>query len=259
IFGAASSQSSRQRSKRSDSMLAVDVSGGTAASLARLLLAVAVSACATSPASPPRQASLSPAMSPPPALDAIREEDLKRDIFFLASDALRGREAGTLDELRASMWVAKAAREAGLEPAGDDGTYFQFWPMRRVRISEGSEISLGNKPLALWRDVVVTAPVTSTVDLPVVFVGEGQPDQLANVDLHGKAVAVELHAPTNPPAPNMSLRGYRYALAAVRQQSQLLIDRGAGAGIPVSASVADDGTAIASGGAGLARGRCRLD
>ncbi len=197
--------------------------------------------------------------STPPALDAIREEDLRRDIFFLASDATRGREAGTLDELRASMWIAKAAREAGLEPAGDDGTYFQFWPMRRVRISEGSEISLGNKPLALWRDVVVTAPVTSTVDLPVVFVGEGQPDQLANVDLHGKAVAAELHAPTNPPAPNMSLRGYRYALAAVRQQSQVLIDRGAGAVILVSDSVADDDMAFGFGGVALARGRYGLD
>ena len=41
-----------------------------------------------------------------PALDAIRSEDLRRDIFFLASDAMRGREAGTLDELRASVWLA---------------------------------------------------------------------------------------------------------------------------------------------------------
>ncbi|PYP61369.1 MAG: peptidase M28 [Gemmatimonadetes bacterium] len=220
--------------------------------------------CATSPASSPaaatREAPMSLATgSTPPALDAIREEDLRRDIFFLASDAMRGREAGTLDELRASMWIAKAAREAGLEPAGDDGTYFQFWPMRRVRISEGSEISLGNKPLALWRDVVVTTPVTSTVDLPVVFVGEGQPDQLANVDLHGKAVAAVVHAPTSPPAPNMSLRGYRYALAAVRQQSQALIDRGAGAVILVSDSVADDDMAFGFGGVALARGRYGLD
>ena len=195
----------------------------------------------------------------PPALDAIREDDLKRDIFYLASDAMRGREAGTLDEMRASMWVAKAAREAGLEPAGDDGTYFQFWPMRRVRLSDASRITVGGRPLALWQDVVVTAPVTTTVDLPLAFVGEGRPEQIASVDLHGKAAVAEIHAPANPPAPTMSLRGYRYALAAVRQQSQALIERGAGAVILVSDSVADDPMAFGFGGVALARGRYGLD
>jgi hypothetical protein len=231
------------------------------------LLAVAfaatMAACATSPAASPstatrQAASPSPAASStPPALDAIRDDDLRRDIYFLASDAMRGREAGTLDEMRASMWVAKAAREAGLEPAGDDGTYFQFWPMRRVRVSDGSQLALGGRSLTLWRDVVVAAPVTATVDVPVVFVA--QPEQIATLDLHGKAAAVELRAPTNPPAANMSLRGYRYALAAVRQQSQALIERGASAVILVSDSVADDDMAFGFGGVALARGRYGLD
>jgi hypothetical protein len=172
---------------------------------------------------------------------------------------MRGREAGTLDELRASMWIAKAAREAGLEPAGVDGTYFQFWPMRRVRISDGSQISIGGRPLALWRDVVVTAPVIANVDLPLTFVGEGKPEELGSIDLHGKAAVAEIHAPTNPPAANMSLRGYRYALAAVRQQSQALIERGAGAVVLVSDSVADDPMAFGFGGVALARGRYGLD
>lgn len=195
----------------------------------------------------------------PPQLDAIREDDLRRDIFFMASDTMRGREAGTIDELRASMWVAKRAQEAGLQPAGLDGTYFQFWPMRRLRVSDGSRITLGGQPLVLWHDVVVTAPTTASVDLPIVFVGEGRPEDLANVDLHGKAAAAELHAPTNPPAPNISLRPYRYALAAIRQQSQALIQRGAGAVILVSDSVADDPMAFGYGGVSLARGRYGLD
>jgi len=227
------------------------------------LAVIATAACASAGAPPAangtRQAGAPNDPSMPPQLAAIRDEDLRRDIFFLASDTMRGREAGTLDELRASMWVAKAAQEAGLEPAGVDGTYFQFWPMRRVRVSEGSQISVGGRQLALWRDVVVTAPTTANVDLPIVFVGEGRPEQLANVDLHGKAVAAELHAPTNPPAPNMSLRGYRYALGAVRQQSQALIERGASAVILVSDSVADDPMAFGFGGVALARGRYGLD
>src|SRR5262245_41095092 len=56
------------------------------------------------------------------ALSAIREADIRSDIFTLAGVAMRGREAGTLDELRASVWVAERARAAGLQPAGEDGS-----------------------------------------------------------------------------------------------------------------------------------------
>src|SRR5262245_27353121 len=62
-------------------------------------------------------------------MDRIREADLKADMFALAGDPFRGREAGTLDEMAASVWVAERAREIGLQPAGDNGTYFQFFPI----------------------------------------------------------------------------------------------------------------------------------
>ena len=65
------------------------------------------------------------------AIDRITEADLKADLFTLAGDAMRGREGGTLDEMAASVWVAERARQAGLLPAGDNGTYFQFFPLER--------------------------------------------------------------------------------------------------------------------------------
>src|SRR3954467_15300858 len=88
-----------------------------------------------------------PSAPPAAALAAITEADLKRDMFALAGDNFRGREAGTVDELRASMWVADRAREAGLEPAGDDGTYFQWWSMRRPGVSDASRVVIGGDTL----------------------------------------------------------------------------------------------------------------
>jgi len=41
-----------------------------------------------------------PTATLPPALTAIKEADLKKDIFELAGDAMRGRRAGTTDEFR---------------------------------------------------------------------------------------------------------------------------------------------------------------
>ncbi|MBC7790840.1 MAG: peptidase M28, partial [Anaerolineae bacterium] len=131
----------------------------------------------------------------PPALASIAEADLRRDLFALAGDAMRGREAGTLDELRASAWVADRAREAGLEPAGDDGTFFQFWPMRRTRTSDASRISLGGRNLALWTEAVVVSPSDSAIDLPLVFIGQGRESDLAGIEIKGKAVVALISPP----------------------------------------------------------------
>ena len=74
----------------------------------------------------------------PPGLSFIREADLKRDVYQMTDPHFRGRGAGTLDELKASAWFAEKMREAAIEPAGDDGTYFQFFSLYRNRISPTS-------------------------------------------------------------------------------------------------------------------------
>ena len=72
----------------------------------------------------------------PPALAAIKKADLKADLYEMADAHFRGRSAGTIDELKASMWVAEKFRSMGLKPAGDDGTYLQFFTMWRNRIAD---------------------------------------------------------------------------------------------------------------------------
>ncbi len=179
-----------------------------------------------------------PAQGTPPALSAIDTAQLRRDLYALASDAFRGREAGTLDELRASAWEADRAREAGLQPAGDDGTYFQFWPMRRIRTSETSSASIDGTPLVLWRDAAVVAPVNATLELPIVWVGTASPDSVAKLDLHGKAAAAMILPVVRSPAAGISLRSWRYTRVAMAERSTALEKAGAAAVI----LVADDST-----------------
>ena len=174
----------------------------------------------------------------PPALGAIKEADLRRDIETMASDAMRGREAGTLDEMRASVWLADRAREAGLEPAGDDGTFFQFWPMRRMRLAPQSRVTVGGSTLALWRDVIVTTLTEADGELPLVFVdtsAERAPD------IRGKAVAALVTPPKNPPAPGASLREWRYARQATIERAREFLQQGAAAVILVGDSLAEAG------------------
>ncbi|MFN2399408.1 MAG: M28 family peptidase [Gemmatimonadaceae bacterium] len=209
------------------------------------------------PATVPSREASPPSGLVPPALESVAQSDIQRDLFALASDSFRGREAGTLDELRASVWLADRAREAGLLPAGDDGTYFQFWPMRRIRISRDSRIRVGERVLALDTEVVVTSPVAAKLDLPLVFVGEGREGDLGGVDIRGKAVAAVISRPANPPSGFVSLRPFRYTLTAIRERVAFLTGRGASAVLLVSDSVADSAWVFA--GTTLGRGRYNID
>jgi hypothetical protein len=134
-------------------------------------------------------------------IDRIREADIKRDLFALAGDEMRGREGGTLDEMTASVWVAERAREAGLQPAGDNGTYFQFFPLERYRVSASSPVTLGGRKLVMGKDVVTdaTVPVLADVDAPVVT---ADASALAGLDLKNKALMVKyVPAPAAAPTP----------------------------------------------------------
>jgi hypothetical protein len=191
------------------------------------------------------------------SLDAIREADLKADLFALAGDEMRGREAGTLDELRASAWIAERARAAGLQPAGTDGTYFQWWHLRRVRQSSGSTITLDGAPLALWRDVALTAISDAMIDAPIVWVGDASAESFANAQVQGKVLAARLTARPGAAGSNVSLAARRYATAALNYWSGQARMRGAVAVVLVADSVAD--TAYPSVVANAARGRYSVD
>ncbi len=160
---------------------------------------------------------------------AIREADIKRDLYRLADDHFRGRRAGTLDELRASALIAEQLRADGLQPAGDDGTFFQFFHIQRTRISETSQMSLGTRSLTYGQDAVTIVPAIASVNAPVVFVGTGTPAELAGVDLKGKAVAMQFSG-TGPP--ELSYR--RYLTATMQRRSAEFVKAGAAAVLIVS-------------------------
>ncbi|MVN21098.1 M28 family metallopeptidase [Mucilaginibacter arboris] len=170
----------------------------------------------------------------PPELSLIKEAELKKDIFELAGDAFRGRRAGTLDEMRAAAWVAQKAQEIGLKPAGDDGTYFQFFNMHRTQTSSLSTLQINNQKLELWKDYWVTQPITIHVEAPLIWLNS-MADTTQN--LQGKIAVVKIVAPKPLPAPGMSLWGYRYTALAIRQQSMVLRRKGAAAVILIADDV----------------------
>ncbi|WP_345951687.1 M28 family peptidase [Mucilaginibacter sp. PAMB04274] len=171
-----------------------------------------------------------------PGLASIKEADLKRDIFELAGDAFRGRRAGSEDEMRAAAWVAQKAQQAGLKPAGDDGTYFQYFNMRRTRTADRSIMQVGDQNFKMGNDFWITQPVDVHLDGAVTWLN-AMADTSAN--LQGKIVAVKIEAPKPLPAAGMSLWEYRYTASAIRQQGMALRRRGVAAIIFVANEITE--------------------
>jgi len=177
--------------------------------------------------------------SPYPALDAIKEDDLVRDVTALAHDDFLGREAGTVDELRAAAWVAQRAREVGLQPLGEDDSYWQFFPLRTTRVSSASRVEIGGRQFEIGRDIIVNSAVDSSVDEPLVWVGDTPADEIPEARVRGRAVAALLLPPSRPPSPQVSLYEQRYSGSAVRERSRALLEKGALAVALISDPISD--------------------
>ncbi|MEO5509049.1 MAG: M28 family peptidase [Longimicrobiales bacterium] len=57
--------------------------------------------------------------------NAVTQADVERIETILAHDSMEGRRVGTVGAAKASAFIAAEMQRIGLEPAGDNGTYFQ--------------------------------------------------------------------------------------------------------------------------------------
>ena len=60
----------------------------------------------------------------------ILPDRIRQHIAFLASDELAGRDTPSPGLETAASYLVEALEEAGLEPAGDNGTFIQRFPTR---------------------------------------------------------------------------------------------------------------------------------
>ncbi len=150
----------------------------------------------------------------PPAAQAearsIDPERLRQHDKTLASDAFEGRAPGQPGGEKAAQYIADAFKAAGLEPAGENGSYFQKVPLVGVKTDAAATkfalVPKSGAPLDLTfgTDYVVNNQLhiaTADVDAPIVFVGHGivAPefgwDDYKGIDVKGKVVLVVVNEP----------------------------------------------------------------
>jgi Peptidase family M28 len=174
----------------------------------------------------------------PATMAAVRESDLKRDLFAMAAPAMRGREGGTIDEMRASIWVAEQYAKIGLVPMGENGTWFQWFYAVRTRVSTtASSASIGGQPVALFETVIPWNVVPVETSGAVLWIANPAD---TTIDVRGRIVATPVQVP--PPASVRSTSyptRVRYVEAAVAATMRGFLRRGPAAVLIVASDSVD--------------------
>ena len=146
----------------------------------------------------------------PRAAKSIDPEKIRAHVRFLSLDLLEGRGPGTRGDKLAAEYIATQFALDGVQPAGDDRTYFQRVPLKAVHtIEDKTKFSFvpASGPaveLAYGTEIVSkdqTGQATADIDAPIVFVGYGihapeyHWDDYAGVDLKGKVALVIVNEP----------------------------------------------------------------
>lgn len=154
--------------------------------------------------------SLVQAATPP-----IDPQAILAHIKVLSADELQGRASGGPGLERAAEYIAGEFKQAGLQPGGDGGSWFQpFEIVAGLTVGEGNalvvraggqnvRLSLGESyfPLAVTPTDTTRAASASLENVPLVFAGYGitapavKYDDYQGLDVSGKAVLIFSHEP----------------------------------------------------------------
>ena len=163
----------------------------------------------------------------------ISGDDLSGYIRFLASDELRGRRTGTSDADKAAEYIAGIFQNIGLQPGGENGTYFQSITFvdsltvsdpNMLIIKQGKE-----KKYKINKDFIPFGfSENGNMEGEVVFVGYGisapglSYDDYADIDVTGKIVLALRYHPEKD-----SVRSEFEEYASFRRKATTAREKGA--------------------------------
>ena len=167
-----------------------------------LAAAIAFGACTAAGPNPSSPTASSVLVAPATEFDAAKA---KAHVDYLADPARGGRYSGSAGYRDAATYVADRFREIGLEPLGDNGTFFQHFTMPIVELTEMSTLTgPGGKtyrPRVDFTESVGGRSGSGKAEAAIVAVGGaargGGQNDFAGADVRGKIALV-----TGPSAPN---------------------------------------------------------
>lgn len=153
---------------------------------------------------------------------AITTQDLRSRVYAYADDSMMGREAPGPYNDKATDYIAAEARRIGLEPAGENGTYFQDVLVTNAIDAAASTLTVNGRAFRVGSDFLPRwqAPVMRSIDgAQVVYGGSfGAPATMIDPSQTAGKVVVITVPPLASGQPgwqaNRGLLTQRYANAA---------------------------------------------
>ena len=97
--------------------------------------------------------------APRPTSPEISAADLMTRLYIFADDSMQGREAGTIGNVKGTDYIAAEIKKLGLQPAGENGTYFQTIPLKTRALGANPKLSVNGTALTPFVDFVPTGGV----------------------------------------------------------------------------------------------------
>ena len=89
---------------------------------------------------------------PTPTTGAITPADLQTRLYIFADDSMQGRLLATPGNVKGVEYIASEVKRLGLQPMGDNGTYFQSLNMVERKLDSTSHLTAGGKEYTAWAD-----------------------------------------------------------------------------------------------------------
>jgi hypothetical protein len=85
---------------------------------------------------------------------AITAADLRQRLYIYADDSMMGRKAGTPGNDKATQYIANELRRMGMQPGGENGSYFQIVPILHLTASRTKAITVDGKSVLPTKDYI---------------------------------------------------------------------------------------------------------
>ncbi len=158
-----------------------------------LITLMALIACSSPKQSDMQDQSVVPFGPTKQTLSAIKKSDLKRNLTFLASDELKGRNTASPELKIAAKFISSELEAYGFKGIGPNGSFLQRVPLFQPSFDNNSiKVSYAGNNLKTeyGKDIAIFAWGNADLDftLPLSFIREGIPSQYNASDIKGKAV-----------------------------------------------------------------------
>lgn len=122
---------------------------------------------------------------------SVKQSEFKAHLYFVASDEVRGRNTGTIENEITARYIAERFRAYGVKMAPGTDSYFQSVGLVKEVSPNAATFTVGDKSFQMNEDLVFFASTNGIFEGEIIYAGYGLEEDLKGLDLKGKLVVAK--------------------------------------------------------------------